>query len=312
MNNQPLVIAQVLNMNGLDLLKKGIPLLFAQDYENLKVEVIDNGSTDGSVEYLEQNFPNIYIIKNKTNIGLAKARNQGFKSAINKKAEYVITLDNDTYLIDNSTISKLINEIFFQNIKNFFAIGVKLKEGIDFSTENNGQIIFPKQVKRKKYFNKFRAVASSTNKLINANYVDFVSGCFMFINVKSLKSVGLIDERYNIYFEEADLCFRAWQKGFSSIIFPNIEAQHQKTTTNITWSAFYTYYTIRNFLIFTKSHIKNASHKNLFRYLRIKKAKGYAIIALGNSIKQKSFKSVIKSVVLAFYDYYFNKNRYRY
>ncbi|MBS4013214.1 MAG: glycosyltransferase family 2 protein [Bacteroidetes bacterium] len=303
MNKQPYIIAQVLNMNGLELLKKCIPLLITQDYENLKIEIIDNGSNDGSIEFITNNYPQINIIKNNENIGLANARNIGFKSAINQNADYILTLDNDTLLVNSDTISHLVKRIRGFSDKSIFAFGVKILEGKDQLLVNDGQILFKKQSLKGKYFNKLRNKTALNYPETDFRYVDFVSGCFMMVNTGLLKATGLIDEKYYIYYEEADLCMRGWLKKFPSIVFPDIIVHHIKTATNINWSVFYTYYTIRNFALFTKTYLNNTSNKFYFSLLRYKKIGIYILSAVLHSLNKKRLPSVIKSITLAIADY---------
>ncbi len=290
-------------MNGLDLLKRCIPMLLAQDYQNLKIEVIDNGSTDGSMEFLESEFPEVRIINLQENIGLAKARNIGFQSAIEQNADYVLTLDNDTFLANADTINCLVSKILTYKISNIFAYGVRIFEGKNQEILNDGQILFKKQSNKGFHYNELRHKKEVENTLIGLNFVDFVSGCFMLIDVALLKEIGFLDEKYYIYYEEADLCMRAWLKGYASVVIPEIFVHHQKTTTNINWSAFYTYYTIRNFAYFSKKYLHITARRTYFNRLRQKKISIYVLSAFFSAINNWRLISVIKAITLAIKDY---------
>ena len=97
----------VLNWNKLELTKSCLKSISEQSYKNYRVIVVDNGSVDGSKDWLHaQN--NIDLISNKKNLGFARAINQGFKRAVDNKSKYIISLNNDTEL-DPNWLRKLVN-----------------------------------------------------------------------------------------------------------------------------------------------------------------------------------------------------------
>ena len=99
MNNQfPLVTINILSYNRKDELRITLQKVFEQDYKNIEVVVVDNASTDGAPEMVEQDFPQVKLIRLKKNIGIA-GWNEGFKAA---KGEYVLVLDDDSYPLNNS------------------------------------------------------------------------------------------------------------------------------------------------------------------------------------------------------------------
>lgn len=90
---EKLISVIIVSWNGKKHLSYCLPFLKKIDYPTLEVIAVDNSSTDGSVEYVEKNFPRVKIIQNKKNLGFAKANNIGFKKA---KGEYIPLLNNDT------------------------------------------------------------------------------------------------------------------------------------------------------------------------------------------------------------------------
>src|SRR5262245_51091912 len=77
----PLVSVIIVNTNELHHLTKSLPAITGQSYPNYEIIVVDNGSSDGSIEYIEQNFPMVRVIKSAENRGYTGANNLGFKSA---------------------------------------------------------------------------------------------------------------------------------------------------------------------------------------------------------------------------------------
>lgn len=103
--SSPLISVFTVNWNGLKWLEKYLTCLSKQTYKNLEIIVVDNDSTDNSVEYIQKKFPKVKIVKNKKNYGLAKATNIAVE---NSKGDFVFFINNDTWF-ENNFIEKLYN-----------------------------------------------------------------------------------------------------------------------------------------------------------------------------------------------------------
>jgi len=142
------------NFNGEELLKDCLTSLKNQSFKEFEIILVDNNSTDNSLEYIENNFPKVRIIKLNKNFGFAKSINQGVKAS---KAKYVVFLNNDTEVeknwlknlvecVDNhpeviSVNSKLLN---FYNRKIIDGMGILINEvgqarSIGWQQEDSGQ-----------------------------------------------------------------------------------------------------------------------------------------------------------------------------
>ena len=95
MENNPLVTVNILSFNRRDYLKITLEKVFEQSYKNIEVFVVDNASTDGTIEMVKKEFPQVRLIQLKKNIGIA-GWNEGFKNA---KGEFVLVLD-DSFLTE--------------------------------------------------------------------------------------------------------------------------------------------------------------------------------------------------------------------
>lgn len=93
--SKPLVCLVILNWNRLDLTKRCLSSVRAQTYSQKKIIIVDNGSVDGSAEWLSSQ-KDIELIRNTRNLGFARAINQGFSAALGTSGKYVIALNNDT------------------------------------------------------------------------------------------------------------------------------------------------------------------------------------------------------------------------
>ena len=110
MSLNPEVCIIILNWNGKELLKDCLSsLLKLTGYPNYKVIVVDNGSTDGSLEYVKKNFPQVDVLPLDKNYGFAKGNNKGIKYALKKyKPRYILLLNNDTKIIQRDWLTKLV------------------------------------------------------------------------------------------------------------------------------------------------------------------------------------------------------------
>jgi GT2 family glycosyltransferase len=91
-NNHPLVTIVILNWNGKEHLQECIDSVIKSLYSALEIILADNGSTDGSIEFVKSHFPSVIILENKENLGYAEGNNRGIGIAHGK---YVVTLNND-------------------------------------------------------------------------------------------------------------------------------------------------------------------------------------------------------------------------
>ena len=205
----------IVSWNVKNKLKNNLEALFNSRINfDLEVFVVDNNSQDGTREMLENNFNNkIKLIINNNNLGFAKANNQALK-LIN--SDYVLLLNPDM-LIKPDTLNNIIN--WAQNNPQAWVTGCKL---ID---EKNNIIKhvrkFPKLSDQLAIILKLpHLLPNILNKYLlnNFNYnqasaVDSIRGSFFLIKKSCLEKVGLLDERFFIWFEEVDYCQRVKKAG---------------------------------------------------------------------------------------------------
>lgn len=196
--------------NCLSSLKKGG--LKREDYE---VIVVDNASSDGSVEMVKTSFQKAHLIKNKTNLGFSKANNQAIKKAI---GEYVLLLNSDT-IIKKHTLIKLTK---FMDSRPRAGIASAQLLNHDGSIQQSGGhlprlsniaawVLFLDDLPVvKQFFWSYHKTNSSFYK--KDKTIGWVQGAAMIIRKKCLDKIGLLDEKIFMYGEDIDLCIRAWQK----------------------------------------------------------------------------------------------------
>ena len=115
----------IVNWNGVTYLKSCLISIFDQSYNNFKVILVDNGSTDNSVDFVTHNFPAVKIIALDSNSGFVRGNNIGIKYALEKNnSEYVLLLNNDTQMIRKDFLEKLIEVA--DNDKKIGILGCKI------------------------------------------------------------------------------------------------------------------------------------------------------------------------------------------
>jgi len=268
----PSVFIVILNYNGGDMLTICLNSVFRSDYSNLQLVVVDNNSEDGSFELAKKNFARAHFIKNPTNFGFAKGNNIGIRFALEKFADYILVLNNDT-LIEASTISKLIQE----------------------STHNpSAGIISPLILSgdgNKNWFaggkiNWLNMRTAHINKIFSQQPYssEYITGCAMLIRANVFEKIGLFDERFFLYYEDADFSLRAFKEGFSLLVAPQIKIKHFEQSSS---NPAKLYWLVLSGLLFFKIHATFWQKIWMLFYLSARKIKNRVDLIFFNNFTAK-------------------------
>ncbi len=190
---------------------------------SFEIFVVDNGSDDGSLEMLENEFPDINLLRNTRNLGFAAANNQALKIM---RGRYAVLLNTDTVLLDNSVIN-LFN--FMENNPDCaMACGQLLNA--DGSKQNSIakfpdiftlmssmpllEYLFPGNYPSKRY------------KIDNPIEIDSAIGACLIVRKQSIDEVGILDERYFFFFEETDWALQMKKAGWKVFFVPSAFIYH--------------------------------------------------------------------------------------
>ena len=195
---------------------------------NFEVIVVDNGSTDGTCEVVEKEFPQVKLIKNGKNLGFAKANNIGIKAASGKYAALV----NSDIVVRGDCIEKMTD--FMEQNNSVGMAGPRI-----LNPDRTLQVScrhFPavwnnlcQTLGVNKVFPKSAFVSEPLMKYWSHDTerkVDVLSGCFWVIRRAALEKVGLLDEDFFIYGEDIDWCKRFHDAGWDVKFYPGAEAVH--------------------------------------------------------------------------------------
>ena len=226
----------IVNYNTKNLLRNLLTSFKNSNLGNYKAEVIviDNASFDGSVEMVKNNFSQVKLVINKKNLGYAKANNKGIRKA---RGRYILLLNSDT-LLNKTTIFKMIK--FMDENKKYIAATcrIELADGeIDLSCHRG----FPTPWAAFIYFSGlekffpeskvFGCYHQGWKDMGEIHDIDVISGAFFMIRKSVFKKIGLLDERFFIYAEDIDLCYRIKQSGQKIAFNPHTKITHFKTSS---------------------------------------------------------------------------------
>ncbi len=204
------------NWNGIDYLKICLPSLKKQTYQNLEIIIIDNGSTDQSIQYITKNYKDILLIKLDKNYGFVKAVNLGIKKA---QGEYLLLLNNDTE-VDKDCIQRLV-KVAQSNSQVGFVAPKLLNFYNRHQIDSAGDMI-----NIVGHANSIGGGQKDSKKYSKASSVFLATAGGSLFKKQLFDEVGLLDEDYFIYFEDVDLCLRAQLKGFSGWYEPSAKVYH--------------------------------------------------------------------------------------
>lgn len=203
----------MLNYNGLKYLKETIRPILGLDYPNYEFIIVDNASTDRSIDYIKK-FSEIKLIKNKVNLGYSKGKNIGIKMA---KGKFVLCLDEDILIKNRKILINLIK--FYNNLNNPCFINVLLVDKEDL----NKKIILSKQYGS--YYNMFGIINNkkypinkiqSLNKAIET-VISF--GGNMFFLRENWFKLGELDESQLFNLDDDDISTRARVYGYKNYLY---------------------------------------------------------------------------------------------
>ncbi|PKL89913.1 MAG: hypothetical protein CVV23_02450 [Ignavibacteriae bacterium HGW-Ignavibacteriae-2] len=243
---KPLVYAIVLHYLNEKDTSECIESLMEANFNDLNIVIVDNCSPNNSLNILEKKYPQLTFLKTEFNSGNAGGLNVGVKFALEKSADYILLSDNDMVfhkdflaplirsLDENSEVGIVSPKILYKNnpetiycaggrVSRFFCGGIATHQG-----------------KKEKIYNNL------------GEEISFAEGCCLFVKRKVFENIGLMNEKFFMYFEDVDFSIRV-RKEFK-IIYNSDSIVYHKCGAGIKWyeysPLYYYYYTRNRFLIF--------------------------------------------------------------
>jgi GT2 family glycosyltransferase len=244
----PKVSVVLVHLNQEAHTRECIESLQRLSYENVEIIVVDNGSTDGSGARLSAQFPSVVFTRTDKNSGFAEGNNVGIRLALQRNAEYIALLNNDT----------VVDRDFIQPLVELSASDLSLAvQSCKIYYHSEPQVLWYAGG----FLDQHKALGTHVGilKPDEGQYDEikdtgFATGCMMFISQDALRSVGLLDNKFFIYLEDVDWCVRARNLGYRVVYNPRAKLWHKVSTTHRIDSPFYLYFTLRNKILFLRKH----------------------------------------------------------
>jgi GT2 family glycosyltransferase len=244
----PKVVSVILNWNNAQDTVACLESLKHLDYQNHQILVIDNGSIDNSVTVLTEYIQNdsaITLLKTGQNLGFSGGVNYGIREALRHEAAYIWLLNNDT-VVATDCLSALVTEI-----ERYPEVGIAGSKVFLLDAKEvvwHAGATFKPLIGQPKHYG--MGAHSQDLRYLQNRYVDYVTGCSLLIRRSVVDTVGMMDDRFYLYYEEADLCYRSRHHGWKILYVAGSKVWHKVAGSS---SGFHerTYYEVRNRLLFT-------------------------------------------------------------
>ncbi len=223
-----------------------------------EIWVVDNNSKDGSVELVEENFPQVKLIANKENTGFSYANNQAIKQS---SGEYILLLNPDTVVPEDNFVKAVA---FMDAHSDAGGLGVRMLDGAGkFLPESkrgfpSPAVAFYKIFGFSKFFPKSRKFGKYHLGYLpedQTHEVDVLAGAYMLLRKNALEEIGLLDEDFFMYGEDIDLSYRIVKAGYKNYYFPDSPIIHYKGESTKKGSINYVFVFYRAMVIFAKKHL---------------------------------------------------------
>ena len=217
----PTVSIVIPNHNGIRLLSTLLSSLRVINYPKFEVLLVDDDSTDQSVNFVRKNFPWVKLIEIQSNVGPSEARNRGISAS---SAEYTAFLDNDTkveenWLLELVKVVRTNDKIGACVSKNMFLRNMKVIDSAGGVCDRFGGA---------------RSRGTYERDIGQYNVIEevpFGPTAAMLVKRRILDEIGAFDSDYFYNFEDVDLCWRIWLSGYRVVYVPSSVTYHAKSAT---------------------------------------------------------------------------------
>lgn len=258
----PRVIVLILSYNGKNLLKEAINSYLANSYSNFSVVIIDNGSNDGTQEYVKSNFPQVKVLRTEINLKYSGGFNLGLRYAFEEQAADYVVISNNDVVADNKLVSALIETAdnnkeagfimgkvyYYEKPDTFQTVGKKYHPVL----WNGGHI-----GRGEKDFGQYDQPAERV----------WCDDIYWLVKREVYETTGGYDTEFAFQGEDFDWQVRAKQLGYKIMYAPHAKLWHKESMTIGKTSPFKAYYDARNPLII---HMKYRSAGEFRGYFQIR------------------------------------------
>ena len=220
------IFTVLLNYNGCRDTINCINSIRKNDDSSINIIVVDNNSSDNSQEELSK-INNITFVESGENGGFAKGNNIGIRYALDRGAQYVLLLNNDTE-IEKDAITKMMRTL--EGNSQLAAVGSRIMYYDNPTIINylGGKYNWIKGITEHQNYKK----TFKKEEYEDFFYTDFITGCSIMIKREVLEKIGLLPEDYFMYFEDADYCLRIKEHGYKLGVCTNSTIYHKVSSSS--------------------------------------------------------------------------------
>jgi GT2 family glycosyltransferase len=215
MGSTPRVAVVVLNWNGRQATSDCVDALLELSYENRSPIVVDNGSTDGSAAALRDRYRGLHVLETGANLGFAGGMNAALRLLCREEPDYVWLLNNDTRPAPDA-LGALV--ALAEREPDLGAIGSVLVAGDETDAVQawgGGRVSF------------WSGLPHHHRKPVSREHVHYLVGASLFLRWPAVRDVGFLDERFFLYWEDTDLCFRLRAAGWKLAVAEGSVVRHR-------------------------------------------------------------------------------------
>lgn len=207
--------------------------------------VVDNGSTDNSVERIRAEFPEVRLVLTGENLGFVGGNNLGLEVALKLKAKYALLLNNDTE-VDENFLYPLVEIMESDPTVGVVGPTILYYKQPDLIWSAGGKVDWRR--------GKTAMIGLNESDMgqygIIPREVDFISGCALMVRMDLVEKIGMLDERFFMYYEETEWCTRIKRKGYKILHIPTAKIWHKISLETRDNAPYVVYYMTRNRLLF--------------------------------------------------------------
>ncbi len=257
----PRVAVIIVSHNGLPIVQKCLPSVAKTKWDNLQIVFVDNNSSDNSIEWVADHFPEIHLLANPDNWLFSRANNEAIRSI---QCDYAVLLNNDVAVSEN-WLQPLVKHA--EKYPKVAALQPKIlqfsrRDHFEYAGACGGyldQLGYP--LARGRIFDRTEEDHGQYDASVT---IDWASGAAMLLRRSVLDEVGLLDELFGLHMEEIDLCWRLRRAGHEIGVVPESRVYHIGGATLSRKSSRKLYYNIRNSILMLYKNLPSDQFKRVF------------------------------------------------
>jgi len=219
---KPVIFAVILTYNHYSDTEECLESLIRSDYQNMKIVLVDNGSSDGTPTKVRELYPQIRVIENGQNMGVPAGYNVGFQYALKNGADYILMLNNDT-VIQPNMVSQLL-QVAEQDPN----IGIVMPKVLYYGSDNE---VWSSGGRNRSFPPAILLLDKSNLENDQTRMIEYAPGCGLLIHRQAFEKAGLFDPGYFFFFDDWDFSERVRAYGLHILSVPTTHMWHKVSKT---------------------------------------------------------------------------------